>query len=138
MPCWLVGGRPLCFVGPPRLAMEEIMTDEALLARLRKMLATKPVTEQRMFGGTCFMLFGNMLVAASKRGLLVRVGKDAYGEALARPHARPMEMRGRPMAGYLHVLPEGTKSDADLRGWLDLALAFVETLPAKPKKPTKR
>lgn len=114
------------------------MTHQHLLDRIRTILAGKPVTEQRMFGGTCFMLSGNMLVAASERGLLVRVGKDAYGDALARSHARPMEMRGRPMPGYLHVESGGTASDEDLRGWLDLALAFVEPLPAKAKKAGKR
>jgi hypothetical protein len=86
-----------------------------------------------MFGGTCFMLNGNMLIGTSKRGLLVRVGKAAHAEAALRPHARPMEMGGRSMEGYVHVAPEGTATDADLRGWLDLALAFVSTLPAKSK-----
>jgi len=44
-----------------------------------------------------------------------------------------MEMGGRSMEGYVRVAPEGTATDADLRGWLDLALAFVSTLPAKSK-----
>ena len=56
-----------------------------------------------MFGGTCFMLSGNMLVGTSKRGLLVRVGKDAHAAAVARPHATPMEMGGRAMEGYVFV-----------------------------------
>ena len=36
-----------------------------------------------MFGGIGFMLNGNMVAAASKRGLLVRVGKDRKGDTLA-------------------------------------------------------
>ncbi len=101
------------------------------------MLAGKPVNEQRMFGGVCFMLSGNMLTAVSKRGLLVRVGKEAHGSALAQPHVRPMDMRGKPMEGYVYVDPAGTQSDKDLRRWLDMALAYVERLPAKLKKPGK-
>ena len=108
--------------------------------RLRAALAGRAVTEQKMFGGTCFMLNGNMLAAASKRGLLFRVGKAAHGEAVTRPHASAMEMRGRMMEGYVRVTPEGAATAADLTRWLDLALAFVETLPpkSKPAKVAKR
>jgi hypothetical protein len=40
------------------------------------------------------MLNGNMAAALSKRGLLVRVGKDRRQDALSRPGARLMEMKG--------------------------------------------
>ncbi len=110
------------------------MADDPMAARLRALLAGLPVTEQRMFGGTCFMLSGNMLVGASKRGLLVRVGKEAHAAALARPHATGMEMGGRSMAGYVFVAPEGTRTAGALKKWVSLAQAFVETLPPKPDK----
>ncbi|MDX8526908.1 TfoX/Sxy family protein [Mesorhizobium sp. MSK_1335] len=111
---------------------------DPMVERLRAALGKRPFTEQKMFGGTCFMLNGNMLIGTSKRGLLVRVGKDAHATAAARPHASPMEMGGRSMEGYIRVVPEGTATDADLAGWLDRALAFVETLPPKLKaKPSK-
>ncbi|MER9444135.1 TfoX/Sxy family protein [Mesorhizobium sp. M0045] len=106
---------------------------DPMVDRLRAALGPRQVTEQKMFGGTCFMLNGNMLIGTSKRGLLVRVGKEGHAAAAARPYARPMEMGGRSMEGYVHVAPEGTATEADLRGWLDLALAFVETLPPKIK-----
>ncbi|UVK53649.1 TfoX/Sxy family protein [Mesorhizobium sp. AR02] len=106
---------------------------DPMVERLRAALGQRAFTEQNMFGGTCFMLNGNMLIGTSKRGLLVRVGKAAHSAAAARPHARPMEMGARTMEGYVRVAPEGTATDADLRGWLDLALAFVGTLPAKSK-----
>jgi TfoX/Sxy family transcriptional regulator of competence genes len=61
------------------------------------------VSEVKMFGGIGFMLNGNMVVAASDRGLLVRVGKDGAAEACARPGAAPMIMNGREMAGYVRV-----------------------------------
>ena len=34
------------------------------------------MSEVKMFGGTGFMLNGNLVAAVSKRGLLLRVGKD--------------------------------------------------------------
>lgn len=115
--------------------MPKSVSDSAdpTLERLRAALAGRAFTEQKMFGGTCFLVNGNMLVGTSKRGLLVRVGKAAHAAAASRAHAKPMEMGGRVMEGYVHVAPEGTASAAELRGWLDLALAFVETLPPKAK-----
>jgi TfoX/Sxy family transcriptional regulator of competence genes len=106
--------------------------DQDLAANVRAALPDSGVVrEVKMFGGTGFMLDGNLVAAASKRGLLLRVGKDRQPAALARPGARPMEMRGRFMEGYVYVDPI-VLDDAALRAWLRLALAFVQTLPAKP------
>jgi TfoX/Sxy family transcriptional regulator of competence genes len=88
------------------------------------------VREVRMFGGIGFMLNGNLIAAASKRGLLVRVGKERQPDALLRPGARPMEMRGRVMEGYVYVDP-AVLTAAAAQEWLQLALAFVQTLPRK-------
>jgi hypothetical protein len=110
--------------------------DQDLVERMRAVLAgTGTVREVKMFGGMCFMLNGNMVAGASKQGLLVRVGKDRHGEALARPGAKPMEMKGRPMEGYVFVDPPPRGAQA-LRDWLDLAVGFVNTLP--PKLPKSR
>jgi TfoX/Sxy family transcriptional regulator of competence genes len=106
-------------------------TGDDLAANVRAALAgIETVREVRMFGGIGFMLNGNMLVAASRRGLLVRVGKERHHEALLRPGARPMEMRGRVMEGYVYVDPS-TLTDSALKAWIRLALAFVQTLPPK-------
>jgi TfoX/Sxy family transcriptional regulator of competence genes len=112
--------------------------DEDLAERMRVALAgTGAVREVRMFGGLCFMLNGNMVAGTSKRGLLVRVGKEQQSAALARPGARRMEMTGRPMEGYVFVDPPPSDEQA-LRDWLDLAVAFVKTLPPKAARPKPR
>jgi TfoX/Sxy family transcriptional regulator of competence genes len=111
------------------------MAKADLAERVREALAALPVTEQKMFGGVCFMLNGNMLVGASPRGLMVRVGKDGHERAVARPHAKPMEQGGRTMAGYIIVDNEGVDRKRDLDAWLGLAVSHVGTLPAKEKKP---
>ena len=90
-----------------------------------------------MFGGLCFMLNGNMVAGTSKRGLLVRVGKEQQSAALARPDTKPMEMTGRPMEGYVFVDP-APSDDRSLRDWLNLAVAFVKTLPPKAAKSKPR
>ena len=112
--------------------------DEDLAERMRAVLGgTGTVREVKMFGGLCFMLNGNMVAGTSKRGLLVRVGKDQQSNALARPGAKPMEMTGRPMEGYIFVDPP-PRDERVLRDWVDLAVAFVKTLPPKPPKSKPR
>jgi TfoX/Sxy family transcriptional regulator of competence genes len=110
--------------------------DEDLAERMRVALAgAGEVREVRMFGGLCFMLNGNMVAGTSKRGLLVRVGKERLSDALARPGVRRMEMTGRLMQGYVFVDPPPS-DDRSLQDWLALAVAFVNTLP--PKLPNSK
>jgi TfoX/Sxy family transcriptional regulator of competence genes len=112
--------------------------DEDLTQRTRTVLAgAGEVREVKMFGGLCFMLNGNMVAGTSPRGLLVRVGKDRQAQALMRPGARPMEMRGRRMAGYV-LLDPPPRDEQGLRDWLAPAVAFVNTLPPKPPKSAPR
>lgn len=111
--------------------------NEYLAASVRAALAgSEAVSEVKMFGGIGFMLHGNMVAGASKRGLLLRVGKDRQADALARPGARPMVMRGRTMEGYIYVDPPALSEEA-VQAWLQLAVAFVRTLPAKSDRKPK-
>ena len=113
-------------------------SEENLASRVRGALAhADDVREVKMFGGVGFMLNGNMVAAASKRGLLVRVGKDRHRDALTRPGTPPMEMRGRVMEGYVYVEP-AILDDESLRDWIRLAAAFVATLPPKQTSASRR
>src|SRR5271155_498033 len=107
--------------------------DEELAHRLREQLAGEEgVTEKAMFGGLAFLLHGNMAVTASSRGgLMVRVGAQATEDALARPHTEQIEMRGRPMTGWIHVAAEGVKTKRQLGVWTRLGVEFTRTLPPK-------
>ncbi len=112
-----------------------MVIDRDLAASVRTALAgTDAVREVKMFGGIGFMLNGNLLAAASGRGLLVRVGNDRQRDALTREGARPMEMKGRTMEGYIYVDPAALNGCA-LEEWLQLAVSFVRTLPPKPLGP---
>ncbi len=42
-----------------------------------------------------------------------------------------MEMRGRPMRGWLLVSSDALGSDGELQSWVDRATAFVRTLPPR-------
>lgn len=106
---------------------------EELSERVRALLANRPaITEQKMFGGRAFMRDGNMLVAPTgDGGLLVRVGKERYQEALAAPGAEPMTMTGRTMSGFVHVAGDVLEDEDVLAGWIARAESFVATLPPK-------
>jgi TfoX/Sxy family transcriptional regulator of competence genes len=107
--------------------------DERLAERVRGLLAgERGVTEKRMFGGLAFLLDGNMAVAVSSQGgLLVRVGPDDFDDALARKGASPMEMRGRPMTGWVRVVPEVLTRKPQLESWVGRGIGFARTLPSK-------
>jgi TfoX/Sxy family transcriptional regulator of competence genes len=103
--------------------------DETLAGRIREQVAEEPdVTEKKMFGGLAFLIGGNMAVAASGQGgLLVRVDPAESDELVASTEARPMEMRGREMAGWLRVDP----ADDELAAWVERGVSFARSLPPK-------
>lgn len=107
--------------------------DEDLADRIRELLAEEPdVTEQRMFGGLAFLIGGNMSVAASRLGgLMVRVDPGQNDALLNMPHARPFEMRERPIEGWLRVDPEGVRTKRQLEPWVKRGVAYARSLPAK-------
>jgi hypothetical protein len=105
--------------------------------RLRALLRPHGATDKRMFGGTCFLIDDNMLIGTLKDGLIVRVGEAAHAAAIKRPGAKTFDMTGRPSKGFVAVAGESVAGDAALQGWIDLALAFVRTLPPKEAKPPK-
>ena len=106
--------------------------DEGLADRVRAVLGEDPrLHEQKMFGGLAFMISGNMCVGIAGDDLMVRVGRDAYEDALARPHAREMDFTGTPMRGIVFVSAAGTATRADLEAWVDRGLDFAGSLPPK-------
>lgn len=106
--------------------------DEVLADRIRDILIDiGDVSERKMFGGLAFMVNGNMLCGPLGDDLMVRVGPDAYEDALTLPGAGEMRFTGKPMRGFVQVDGEALAEDEDLRDWLDRGLAFAESLPPK-------
>jgi len=106
--------------------------DEALAERLRrKLAAVRKLQEKKMFGGIAFLVNGNMAIGVHKSDLIVRVPPDEHPAALKRPGAKPFDLTGRPMAGWVLVSEKSLGADKDLQSWIELALSYVKTLPAK-------
>ena len=86
-----------------------------------------------MFGGIGFLLHGNLPVGGWKESLVVRLGEKEGEEVLKEPHVREFDITGRPMRNWVAVGPDGVEDGDQLKGWIEQALKFVKTLPAKEK-----
>ena len=84
-----------------------------------------------MFGGLCFLVFGNMCCGIIKDALMARVGPDKYADCLARANVKEMNFTGKPMTGMVYVEPKGIEEEKDLHAWLDICIDFANTLPPK-------
>ncbi len=99
--------------------------DAQTAERVRTLLRDRTdVVEKRMFGGLCFMVGGKMCCGLTKTDFMVRVGKDAFAEAVSQPHARPMDFTGRASTSSVYVAPAGYATDAALASWVDRGLAL--------------
>jgi TfoX/Sxy family transcriptional regulator of competence genes len=106
--------------------------NEALAERIRHRLGQrKGIEEKKMFGGVGFLLNGNMLVGVWKDSLVARLGPEEGDAALRKPHVRVFDITGRAMKGWVLVEPAGLADDGKLTAWIERALKFVRTLPAK-------
>ena len=105
--------------------------DLKLAERIRSQLAGIPFVERKMFGGVGFLLSGNMACGVNKNNLIVRVNPEKHSALLKKPHAKPFDMTGRPMKGWLVVEADGCKTDKQLSTWVKEGVEFALTLPVK-------
>jgi TfoX/Sxy family transcriptional regulator of competence genes len=104
----------------------------SLADRVRQALRDRrSIAEKKMFGGIAFLFHGSMLVGVWQASLIVRLGPDQAPEALKQDCVREFDVTGRPMKGWVMVDPNGLDSDRQLAQWIELAVQFVRTLPAK-------
>ena len=108
--------------------------DLALAERIRHLLADRAdVHERKMMGGLMFMVKGGMCCAASGRGgMLVRVDPEAQPKLILEPDVHAMVMGGRKVTTFVRVMPEGYRTHAALKKWVQLGLAAVADLKATP------
>lgn len=117
----------------PRTARDpKARAEEASLAQLvREALAPRILAEKKMFGGTCFLLNGNMLCGTFKGYVIFRVGADAHADALREPGSAPFVMQGKTLAGWIAVAGAVLTSPDVARPWVGRAILHVGGLPKK-------
>lgn len=104
--------------------------DEAIDDRVAEVALSWGAERRRMFGGTCYLVNGNMTAGVIGDELILRLGEEGGTAALADRHVRPFDMTGKPMRGWVMVAREGFDGDR-LNDWLAQAKLFVESLPPK-------
>jgi TfoX/Sxy family transcriptional regulator of competence genes len=114
--------------------------DEKTAARVRKALSDRrDVVEKKLMGGLCFMVTGGMCCAVSGRGgLLVRVEVEAQERLLLEPHVSAVEMRGRVMRSFVRVAPEGYRTEAALKKWVERGVTAAAARPPKAQRAKSR
>jgi hypothetical protein len=106
--------------------------DEGLAELMRGDLADiSGITEKKMFGGLCFMLYGNMVGGVHTDFGILRVGKDRMESAQTLPGTGPMAFTGRPMGGFVEVSAAAMADDDTRKQLLALALENAGSLPPK-------
>lgn len=106
--------------------------DEALAAQLREIGAgTAGLSERKMFGGLGFLVNGNLALAASGAGLLLRHPPERTEELLGEPHTDEQVMPERTMRGWLRVEPPGLSTPEDVERWARIGFSYAATLPPK-------
>ena len=113
--------------------------DDLLADRLRWTLTAKSVkyTEKKMFGGIAFMVDEKMCLGINKEKLMARIDPEFYEEALKKEGCEPMAFTGRPMKGFVFILPEGIDKDSELEFWVDKCLEYNPKARSSKKKKKK-
>lgn len=102
-----------------------------LAERIRSELDGMPFAEKKMFGGVGYLLNGNMACGVNKDNLIVRVDPEKHAALLEKPHAKPFDLTGKPMQGWIVVEPDGVKTARQLGTWVREGVGFALTLPPK-------
>ena len=104
-----------------------------LVARFEAVAARHPAaSRRRMFGYPALFVGGNMATGLYADRWVVRLFPDDTAALLAVPGAEPFSpMPGRSMTGWTLLPRETVDDDAVLDAWLERAIAFAASLPAK-------
>ena len=105
--------------------------DLKLVERIRSQLDGLPFVEKKMFGGVGFLLNGNMACGVNKDNLIVRIDPKKQDTLLKKSHAKPFDLTGKPMKGWLLVEADGVKTEKQLSAWVKEGIEFASTLPSK-------
>ncbi len=106
--------------------------NEKMDLKLNKLISKwKNFKKKKMFGGTGYLLNGNMVAGIYKDYYIFRLGEENATAAIQLPKIELFNITGRSMKGWVMAEDSAFPDDNDLKVWLTKAKAFVETLPAK-------
>jgi len=102
----------------------------------RSLIPDEPAVEVKpMFGNLGAFVNGNMFAGLFGPDIGVRLDDAKHAELASMEGCGPFGPAERPMGGYL-ALPRAWRASPELAAsWVELALAYVRTMPAQVKKP---
>jgi hypothetical protein len=104
-----------------------------LVERFDAVAARHPQAKRKlMFGYPTLFVGGNYATGLFRDRWVVRLSESDHAEAVALPGGEGFSpMPGQTMKGWAALPPDVVADDAALDAWLDRALAFAASLPAK-------
>ncbi len=111
--------------------------DTQLADRVRALLQEYPgwpIEEKKMFGGLGFLVHQKMCVNISGKNLMCRFDPALQKMLAEKPGYLPMVMRGKTLAGYCLVSPEGSKTKKQIQFWIQHCLDFNKQARSSKKK----
>ena len=106
--------------------------NEALAQRVRMEIGPQAgLSEKKMFGGVSFLINGNLACGVIGEELILRVRPEETQQVLSQPHTRVFDFTGKPMKGWVVVLPQGLSDAADLKRWVRQGVEYAAALPRK-------
>lgn len=104
--------------------------DEELDARVADLVAPWGAVRKAMFGGTGYMIRGNLFGGVYRDRLLVRMSPEEGASALNEFDAAPFDMMPHPMPGWVTIGHAGVEGEG-LARWLERGREYAESLPPK-------
>lgn len=87
--------------------------------------------KKKMFGGIGCLFNGNMGFGIYLDFMVLRLDEKDATRLLKEKHARPFDITGRPMKGWVMISEEGWRDPKKLKEWLRLAREHTLSLPEK-------
>ena len=75
-----------------------------------------------MFGGIAFTIAGKTWFGVIDSKFMIRANSDRFQDALDISRTRPMELKGKPLKGFVCIEAECIEKDDDLYGWINAAI----------------
>lgn len=112
------------------MAYNEKIADKIRLA----LNGTKNLVEKKMFGGIAFMVNDKMCLGVDKDDIMLRCEPEMTNELLSKKGARPFDLPGKPMKGWLLISTAGTSNKKDFDFWVKTAVEANKKATASAKK----
>ncbi len=65
--------------------------------------------------------------------MIVRLGAEQEEDALLEAHVKRLDIKRKPMKGWIKVAKEGVQELDQVKAWIQRAVKFVGKLPTKEK-----